>query len=397
MYTGGSSQRGKQFVPRTMAAPDRHNVGERLGISGLVNAHSRLSRLGGSIMAPHVLEAMAWASQYYFDMTELQAKVGARLAELTRNEAVYVTSGAAAGLVLATGACIAGADPAKIARLPRLCGELNNEVIVHRFQRNHYDNNIQTAGARFVEIGSHRTTHLWELEEAIGPRTAAIVYFTGPYEGPNLLPLDTILMVAKQRCVPVIVDAAAQIPPAKNLWAFTQMGADLVVFSGGKSLGGPQNTGLIVGRKDLIEACALLGSPNYAIGRPMKVGKEAMIGLLVAVEHYLDRGETEQRERCEAWTSSLVEELANLPGVHVRRRFPNAKVQPLPEVLVEFDEFRLGTTRDEIVQRLANGVPRIEVGPYDPTGMLINPDTLKEGDVEVITDRLKSVLIGISG
>ena len=365
---------------------------ERLSVAGLVNAHSRLTRFGGSVLAPHVLEAMEWASRQYFDMTELQAAVGARLAELTRNEAVYVTSGAAAGLVLATGACIAGTDPAKIARLPQLGEDLNKEVIVHRFQRNHYDNNIQTAGARFVEIGGHRITHLWELEDVINPRTAAIVYFTGPYEAPNQLSLEKIVMVAKRRHIPVIVDAAAQIPPSENLWAFTEMGADLVLFSGGKSLGGPQNTGLIVGRKELIEACALLGSPNYAIGRPMKVGKEEMFGLLAAVEFYLARGEKEQRERCEAWTALLIDELAHLSGLKVRRQFPNVKVQPLAAALVEFDERHLGLARDEVVQQLTQGTPRIEVASYGQAGIIINPDTLKEGEVELVANRLKTIL-----
>jgi seryl-tRNA(Sec) selenium transferase len=200
------------------------------------------------------------------------------------------------------------------------------------------------------------------------------------------------LMVAKRRHIPVIVDAAAQIPPSKNLWAFTHMGADLVLFSGGKCLGGPQNTGLIVGRNDLIGACALLGSPNYALGRPMKVGKEEMFGLLAAVEYYLERGEKEQRERCEDWTALLIDELASLSGLQARRRFPNVKVQPLAEALVEFDESRLGLTRDAIVQQLAQGAPRIEVASCGRAGILINPDTLKEGDVKLVADRLKTIL-----
>ncbi len=357
-----------------------------------MNAHSRLTRLGGSILAPHVLEAMTWAAQHYFDISELQAKIGARIAELTRNEAAYVTSGAAAGLVLSAGACIAGKDPAKIARLPCGAEELKNEIVIHRFQRNRYDNNLRTAGARFVEIGEHRATHLWELEDAIGPRTAAIVYFAGPYEGPNLLPLEKVLAMAKARAVPVIVDAAAQIPPAANLWAFTQMGADLALFSGGKTLGGPQNTGLIVGKKELVEACALLGSPNYAIGRPMKVGKEEMVGFLAAVEFYLERGEKEQRERCESRTSGLVSELSGVPGLHVRRQFPNFKVQPLPEVVVEIDEEGLGSRRDEIVERLAGGDPRVEVAICGRTGIVINPDTLKDGDAEIVVARLKAAI-----
>jgi L-seryl-tRNA(Ser) seleniumtransferase len=357
-----------------------------------VNAHSRLTRLGGSLLAPHVLDAMAWAARQYFDLGELQAKVGARVAELTRNDAAYVTSGAAAGLVLASAACIAGKDAAKIAGLPSVGDGLKNEIIVHRFQRNHYDNNVRTAGARLVEIGQHRATHLWELEDAIGPRTAAILYFAGPYEGPNLLPLEEVLRVAKSRQVPVIVDAAAQIPPAANLWAFTQMGADIALFSGGKTLGGPQNTGLIVGRKELIEACALLGSPNYAIGRPMKVGKEEMVGLLAALEFYLERGEKEQRERCESRTSLLLGDLSGVPGLRARRQFPNFKVQPLPEVIVEIEEEKLGMRRDEIVARLAAADPRVEVATSGGTGIIINPDTLRDGDAEIVVAKLREAI-----
>jgi L-seryl-tRNA(Ser) seleniumtransferase len=367
------------------------NVGERLGIVALVNAHSRLTRLGGSVLAPHVLEAMAWASQHYFDMSELQSKVSARIAELTYNEAACVTGGAAAGLVLATGACIAGKDPAKIAQLPE-APEQKNEIIVHRFQRNHYDNNVRTAGGRFVEIGNHRTTHLWELRAAIGPRTAAILHFAGPYEAQNLLPLEKVLAVASDARVPVIVDAATQIPPAENLWAFARMGADLVLFSGGKTLGGPQNTGLIVGKRELVEACVLLASPNYAIGRPMKVGKEEMIGLLAAVEFYLQRGEREQRERCENWSAALVDGLGGLQGVLPRRQLPNFKRQPLPEVVVDFDEASLGLTRDELVHRLATGDPRIEVALHGSTGITINPDPLRDGDVDIVIARLRDAI-----
>ena len=366
--------------------------GERLGIDALVNAHSRLTRFGGSLLAPHVLEAMAWAAQRHFDMHELQSKVGARLAELTRNEAACVTTGAAAGLVLATGACIAGADPARAASLPDVPDCAPNEVVVHRFQRNHYDRNVRTAGARFVEIGDHRATHPWELEAALGPRTAAVLYFAGPYEGPNLLPLDAVLALARKRRVPVIVDAAAQIPPASNLWTYTRMGADLVLFSGGKGLGGPQNTGLIVGRRALVEACARLASPNYAIGRPMKVGKEEMIGLFAAVEFYLERGEHEQRERCEAAAAALAAALGDVPGMRASTRMPNFKRQPLPEVVVDLDEQRLGASRDEIVRRLAAGEPRIEVALHADAGIVLNPDTLRDDDLALVAARLRAAV-----
>ncbi|MBI2321806.1 MAG: hypothetical protein HYU88_06875 [Chloroflexi bacterium] len=374
-----------------METAQRQSVLARLGMRPLVNAHSRLTRLGGSIMAQPVLEAMLEASRHFYDMFELQERVGERIAALTQNEAAYVTSGAAAGLVLATAACITGADPARIAKLPQLDG-LKDEVVVHRFQRNHYDNNVRTPGTRLVEIGGHRQTHRWELEEAIGPRTAAVLYFTGPYVARNLLPLEVVIEVASARDVPVIVDAAAHIPPASNLWRFTQMGAALAIFSGGKGLGGPQSSGLILGRRDLIAACKLLGSPSYAIGRPMKVGKEEMVGLLAAVELYLDGGEQAQRERCEAWARLMLDALAGTPGLSARRFFPNTHTQPLPEVLVELDEARLGLTRDEIVRRLAAGDPRIEVAPHADAGLLLNPDTLQDGEAELVAQRLKAVL-----
>jgi L-seryl-tRNA(Ser) seleniumtransferase len=289
---------------------------------------------------------------------------------------------------------MAGTDPAKIARLPYVDGLMKNEVVIHRFQRNHYDNNLRSAGARLVEIGSHRFTHGWELENAIGPQTAAVAYFVGPYEGANILPLEKVLKVAKDRGVPVIVDAAAAIPPASNLWRYTHMGAALAIFSGGKGLGGPQSTGLVLGRKDLIAACKLVGSPNYALGRPFKVGKEEMAGLLAAVEHYLDGGESEQRQRCEEWANQLVAALSSIRGLAPRRASVNTNAQPLPEVQVELDEVALGVTREELVRRLWDGNPRVYVPATGKSAIVINPDTLKPGEVEIVVERLRSALQG---
>ncbi len=364
---------------------------KRLGVRIIINARARLSRLGGSLMAPGVWEAMQDAGRAYLDMGELHERAGERIAELTRNEAAYVTSGSAAGLVLTTAACITGTDPAKMDRLPHIDG-LKDEIVIHRFQRNHYDINIRQTGARLVEIGNQRTTHTWELEGAIGERTAAVMYFPGRYLGANILPLEKIIEIAKGRGVPVIVDAAAQLPPAENLWAYSEMGADLVIFSGGKSLAGPQNTGLIFGRKDLVAACRMMGSPCYAIGRPMKVGREDIAGLMAALEYYLSGGEQAQVAHCEKLTEFLLERISSIAGLSAHRRFPNELGQALPEVVAELDEAALGLTREEFIRRLWEGDPRVEVGPDGDRGFYLSPDPLQEEEAEILIERIKEVL-----
>src|SRR5262245_48046121 len=218
-----------------------------LGVRRVINAAATLTRLGGSRMPPPVIEAMAAAAGAFVDLDVLQQRVGERIAELTHNSACYVSSGAAAGVMLATAACITGDDPAAIARFPSLESG-KNEVIVHRCQRNGYDYAIRQTGARLVEIGMAQITQPWELEAAITPQTDCVAWFAGPHFAAGALPLEQVITVAHAHGVPVIVDAAAQIPPIANLWRFTRdMGADIAIFSGGKGLRGPQPAGLVLG------------------------------------------------------------------------------------------------------------------------------------------------------
>src|SRR5690606_34006686 len=242
--------------------------------------------LGGSIMPPEVTAAMAEASRYFIDLEALQRQVGSEIAKLTNNEAAYVSSGAAAGLVIATAAIITRGDPAAVRQLPDLTG-LKNEIICHKAHRNGYDHAVRSVGVKMVEIGSALHTAPWELEAAINENTAAVFWTQGAMSGPGDIPLETFIEIAHAHNLPVLMDAAAQLPPVENLWRYTQMGVDLVVFSGGKDLHGPQPSGLILGRKELIEACRVNGPPHSSIGRPMKVGKEEMIGLLAAVKWYV--------------------------------------------------------------------------------------------------------------
>jgi L-seryl-tRNA(Ser) seleniumtransferase len=371
------------------------DIYDELGVKTIINGHATLTRLGGSLMPPVVLDAMAQAARHFVDIDELQEKVGARIAAWTRNEAAYVSCGAAAGLALSTAACIAGLDPEKRARLPYADG-LKNEVIVHKHGRVGYDFAIRQAGGRLVEIGTKEGTTPEEMERAITDRTAAVFYFYNVTRMEGLVPLEQGIEIAKRRGVPLIVDAAAQIPPVENLWRFTHMGADLAIFSGGKGLCGPQSSGLILGRKELIEACAFNACPRPFIGRPMKVGKEELVGMLAAVRWYLDLDHEELMNAYEDQVRYVVAALSDVPHVRAQRSFPSEAGQPMPRAEIIFDEPGLGMTRESILARLLDGDPSIALAPAGKNGVYVNPQTLEPGQERVIVHRLNEILGGDS-
>jgi L-seryl-tRNA(Ser) seleniumtransferase len=369
------------------------DIYDELSIRKVVNGYATLTRLGGSIMPPEVLAAMAEAARHFVDIDELQEKVGEKIAELTKNEAAYVSCGAAAGLVLSTAACITGLDAEKRGRLPHTDG-MKNEVIVHKFGRVGYDFAIRQTGAKLVEIGTEAGTSPEDMERAINDRTAAIFYFYNVTRMKGLVPLEQGIEIARRRGVPLIVDAAAQIPPVENLWRFTHMGAALSLFSGGKGLCGPQSSGLILGRKDLIEACAFNACPRAFIGRPMKVGKEEMVGLLAAVKWYVNLDHHKLMETYENQVQYVIDEFSDLPHASARRNFPSEAGQPMPRAEVIFDEQSLGITRDDILAQLREGDPCIELAPAGTNGIFVNPQTLEPGQERIIADRIKEIVHG---
>ena len=364
---------------------------ESLGVPRIVNAAATLTRLGGSRMAPPVMQAMQEGAQAFVDLDLLQQRVGERIAELTRNEACYVSSGAAAGIALATAACMVGTDPAGIAALPNTAPQKDG-VIVHRSHRNGYDHAIRQVGARLLEIGMAHSTQAWELDHALDERAAAVVYFAGAHYESASLPLADVITMAHAKGVPVIVDAAAQIPPMSSLWHFTaELGADVAVFSGGKGLRGPQPSGLVLGRAAIIAGCRANGSPNHSIGRPMKVGKEEILGLLAAVEWSLAQDEaavlTEYEDSVRMWLDTLSE----LPFVDVERGYPSEAGQPHSRCIVHL-QAESAWTRDGLVRALMRGTPAIAVGSVGEDAIALNPQTLEPGEAEVVADRLRALL-----
>ena len=368
------------------------NIYEKLGIRKVINGNATLTRLGGSIMPPEVVEAMVEASRAFVDIVELQKRVGEEIAKLTHNEAAYVSCGAAAALTLSTAACITGLDSIKREKLPHLDETMKSEVIIHKHGRVGYDFAIRQVGVKLVEIGDENGTTPEELKAAINEKTAAIFYFANPGREWRWLSYEKGIEIAKKHGVPLIVDCAAQLPAPDNLWRFTQMGADLAMFSGGKGLNGPQSSGLTVGRKDLIEAMAFNGPPNPFIGRGMKVGKEEMVGLLAAVKRYVNLDHDKLMQSYEDGVVYFAEEFADVKGIEVRRSFPSEAGQPMPRTEIIFDEDRLGITRNQILQQLKDGEPSIDIAGSGQNGVLINGQTLMPGEEEIIARRLKEIL-----
>lgn len=366
------------------------NVYDELGIRPVINAAATYTKLGGSIMPPEVRAAMTAAADSFIDLFELQEKVGAKIAELTHNEAAFVSSGAAAGIAMTVCACMAGANKDRTFAFPNLDGVERTDVIVFKAQRNGYDYAITQTGAHVLEADST----LASLESLMSDRTACVFWFAGAHFELKDLGLDQVIAAAHARGIPVIVDAAAQVPLISNLWHFTKnLGADAAIFSGGKGLRGPQSSGLVLGKREIIEGCRVHAAPNHSFGRPMKVGKEEFAGILAAVKWSLAQDETELIAGYEQTVANWIEDLAGISGVRVDRAFPSEAGQPYPRAFVHLSAPSPWTPA-AVVDAMWEGNPRISVvaPPEAPGVVALNPQTLEPGQDEIVMRRLREVL-----
>ncbi len=389
-----------------------------LGVRPVINASGTLTRLGGSRMAPEVLAAMAEAAAAFVHIDELQEQAGAVIAEITGAEAAYVVTGAAAGLTLGTAACVAGLDVAAMDRLPDLTG-LKNEVIVQRGHRNAYDHAIRAVGVHLVEVGylgypGAGGTYPWQIEAAISERTAAIA--CPILDTPGTVSLPEVCAIAHAHGLPVIVDAAAELPPRANLRRFPAEGADLVVFSGGKAIGGPQASGILAGRADLIASVALQhqdmdvrpqtwsrrewlasgrvgGVPHQGFGRAMKVGREEIVGLVTALRRFAAGSDEADLARWQGLLAGIARELEGVPGLATRIHVPADK--PVPSLHLALLGDSNGERAYAVVNRLLAGEPAIAIDQsHAEHGRLaVTAQGLTADEAAIVARRLREELI----
>jgi L-seryl-tRNA(Ser) seleniumtransferase len=376
------------------SAAESRQVYTKLGLRTIINASGTYTHLGGSLMPPEVLEAMDDAARHYVPIRELTKATGARIAELTGNEAALVTTGAAGAIFVGTCACIAGDDPEKAKRLPFTDG-MKNEVVVQKLHNYGWTRQCEAAGARMVEV-----EYKDQLERAITGKTAMIYFLIAdrhfgryrdvPDAPGGKISLEECVAVAKATRVPLLVDAAAELPPPGNLSAYTRLGVDLVAFSGGKGLRGPQNAGLLLGRKDLIDIAATFQSPYSGIGRDLKISKETMIGMVAAVERYV---KTDHQKEWDYWKSqvdyikSVVDKVSGVETGYV----PGHITNHVPRLWVKWDEKAWNFSREDCFKALQEGEPSI-IALRTPLGVTVVTWMMAPGEERIVAQRLREVL-----
>ncbi len=369
------------------AAAPRNKVYSQLGIRPLVNAAGTYTALSACTMPREVVQAMEEASRSHVALDELHQAVGKRIAALAGAEAALVTAGAANALSLATAACVAGKDPEKIRRIPDTAG-MKNEVILQKTHRVGYDHAIRAAGTRLIEVETRE-----QLRNAIGPNTAMMFFLN--YADPNgQVKRQEFVDVAKSARVPTLLDAAADLPPAERLSEYVRMGFDLVAFSGGKGLRGPQCSGLLLGRKDLVEAAYLNGSPHAdSLERGAKVGKEEIVGLWTAVELFMKKDHKAEWREWETRVKTIARTLDGLRGVKTESFVPQIANES-PHLRVSWDESVLPMKNRDVVKSLRDGEPRIEVRPSaaDKPILEIAVWMLQPGEERLVARRVREVL-----
>jgi L-seryl-tRNA(Ser) seleniumtransferase len=366
------------------------SIYQELGVGTHINATASLTALGGSLMPHEVLDAMRSADSAFVDIHELQGRIGDEIASMTHNEGAYVTSGCAAGLALATMASRTRGDLVAVARIAdvgsRAERSIPHEVVMIHGQRMPYDLAVGLGGARIRTVGNPLQTFDWELEAALTADTCAVVYVVGELYKGGMLPLESVIRIAHAHDLPVIVDAAAQVPPVRNLWKFTaELGADLAVFSGGKEMRGPQSSGLIVGKRTWIDAVRAVGPPHQRLGRAFKVGKEEMVGLYAAVRRFVHfdhrQWYLDQVRDC----AELAAKLGDIPGVVANVEDRNRVGAEIPRVRIELPP---SASADQLVSMLRAGQPSIIIRSHEPGVAHVGLDLLVDGQLEILTDRL---------
>jgi D-glucosaminate-6-phosphate ammonia-lyase len=373
----------------TAGAFAEKNAFRAIGVEPIINCRGTFTIIGGSIEKPYVRAAMEAASSNFVQYDELADAIGKRLAELTQAEWGMVSSGCAAGLKHVTAACVTGGNPEKLIRIPDLTGFEKTEVVVPHNSRNAYDHAIRNIGVKLITVNT-----LDELAAALGPRTAMIYLMSW---NPKEFTTEAVARLAKPKNIPVLVDAAAEDLTVPNV--HLQRGADIVAYSGGKALCGPQCAGLLLGRKDLLMSAWQASSPHHGPGRDNKVGREEMMGMLAAVEGWLSFDHDAKWKRWLSYLETISKSVTKIDGVNAVVEEPTDLSNHSPVLKITWDSEKLNLTGEELAEELGKTKPRIAVGSngvrgYDkgPTGINVTTGQMQPGDDKIVAQRVSDVL-----
>lgn len=369
------------------AATVKRDYFKELGIRPFINAAGTYTTLTASLMQPEVVQAIDYASKQFVHLIDLHDAVGKRIASLIGCEAAMVTAGAASALTLGTAACMTGPNQDFIRRLPDSTG-MKTEVIIQKSHRYGYDHAVRNCGIRFVEVETRE-----ELERAINDRTAMML-FLNENEPVGKIKAAEFAELGKKHSIPTFTDAAADVPPVDHLSRYTKMGFDLVTFSGGKGLRGPQSAGLLLGRQDLIAAARLNGPPNSdTIGRGMKVNKEEYLGMMVAIELYVKMDHAAEWREFEKRVKVVADSVGPVHGVKTESFIPEI-ANAVPHLRITWDPGAVKITAAEAVKRLREGEPSIELRPGAKDGLEVAVWMLQPGEAQIVAKRIREVLKG---
>ena len=390
---------GSRPAAATPATAGRLQLGpdiyKSIGVRPLINCRGTLTVISGSLELPEVRAAVDAGGQHHVVLDELMDGIARRLAELTGAEWALVSAGCAAGIAHTTAACVTGGNPDLHVRIPDLTGFARDEVVIPKASRNVYDQAIRSVGVRIIEVGDAA-----EYEAALGPKVAMVYVMTGNRMENGPLTYDAVYGIAKKKNIPVFTDAAAEMLTVPNV--YLQKGSTFVGYSGGKCLRGPQCSGLILGRKDLLQAAWVSGAPHHGHGRAMKIGKEEMVGLLAAVEMWVKRDHQKEDEMWTQWMQTIADRVTGIDGVTATVRPPRGLNNHSPGLSISWDPAKLGITGEEVSNMLWTTEPRIALagggggrgGSGDPgqTGITITAYMMMPGDVKIVAGRIYEIL-----
>jgi L-seryl-tRNA(Ser) seleniumtransferase len=380
---GGFTAAGAVPAAAAPGRSGRRDYFRELGVRPFINAAGTYTAMTASLMPPEVMEAINYASKHYVMLDELHDRVGQRIATLVRSEAAMVTSGAASALTLGTAAVLTGTDRQKIVDLPNLAG-MKSEVIIQKAHRFGYDHAVRNCGVRLVEVETSE-----ELERAVNDKTAMMIFYNNNNKEGRIQD-EEFVRLGKKHAIPTFNDAAADVPPVDNLWKYTHMGFDLVTFSGGKGIRGPQSAGLLLGSKSLIEAARLNAPPNgNTVGRGLKVNKEEMLGMLVALELFLEKDHARENREFEKRAEAVRSGAAAVPGVKAEVFVPEV-ANHVPHVRISWDGADEAAAA-AAVKAMKDGEPSIGIR-NEGNALVIGVWMMRPGEEKIVARRLRQVL-----